>query len=109
MTFAIYRIAISEPCFSIFSLVDSIYAHLWDSAATLNLYGPGTSDTPFRGTADCNSSNMISSLAPGANDVMRFRVASFIPGNHAALNLNVCSGEGLSGSCQQKIISFSLP
>jgi hypothetical protein len=80
-----------------------------DTTTPSNMYGPGTSNTPFRGTTNCNDTTLVDSLAVGSTGYMRYKVQSAVSGHNAQATLELCSQNGNAGSCMEKIVTFIIP
>jgi hypothetical protein len=83
--------------------------HVIDTTAGTNMYGPSTSDKPFRGTADCDDTTLVESLGAGSTGYIRCHLSSNISGHNARATIELCSQNGNMGSCVEKIVTFILP
>ncbi len=72
-----------------------------------NLYGPSTSNTPFRDSPTSNT--LVNSVAPGATKYMRYKLTEAPVGTAVAATIKLYSGEGSSGQSLTRTIGFTLP
>ena len=71
------------------------------------LYGPGTSDSPFRdGPA---SDALVDSVAPGATKYMRYKLRAAPSGTAVAATIELYAGEGCTGQSLTRTLGFTLP
>lgn len=80
-----------------------------DLDASVTLYGPGTSNSPFRTNA--NSCALGDADAdPGQTYFIHASIgAAPTSGNDARFTLKLCSGNNLNGTCVEKSVVFEIP
>ena len=72
-----------------------------------NLYGPSTSDSPFRDSPTSNA--LVDSVAPGATKYMRYRLTQPRPARPSPPRFDLYSGEGCTGQSLTRTLGFTLP
>ncbi|MBI4731256.1 MAG: SH3 domain-containing protein [Chloroflexi bacterium] len=83
--------------------------HVVDLTASSNLYGPATSDTPFRANTNCDDTTLVDSISAGSTGYSRCKLSSAVPGHTARVTIELCSQNGNTGSCMEKIFAFIIP
>lgn len=79
-----------------------------DITASGTLYGPFTSNTPFRtNAASCAIGD--SDADPGLTYYIHATIAAPISGNDARFTLKLCSEDNLGGTCVEKSVVFEIP
>ena len=71
------------------------------------LYGPASSNSPFRDSPTSNA--LVDSVAPGATKYMRYRLREAPPGTAVAATIELYSGEDLGGQSLPRTTGFILP
>jgi hypothetical protein len=83
--------------------------HVVDLTASSNLYGPATSDTPFRANTNCDDTTLVDSIAAGSTGYSRCKLSSAVSGHTARVTIELCPQNGNTGSCVEKIFTFIIP
>lgn len=89
--------------------LESQSLHIRDTTASTNMYGPATSDKPFRATVNCDDTTLVESIAVGSTAYSRCFVSSAVPGHTAQATIKICSQNFITGSCVEKIVTFVIP
>ncbi len=83
--------------------------HVVDITASINMYGPATSNTPFRANTNCADTTLVDSIAAGSTGYSRCKLSSAVSGHTARVIIELCSQNGNNGSCVEKIFTFIIP
>lgn len=89
--------------------LESARMQIIDNTSHTNMYGPGTSDKPFRNTHDCGDWTLVESLSAGSTRYMQYKLVDAIPGHNYTASLELCSQNGNSGLCVSKPLHFTIP
>jgi hypothetical protein len=71
------------------------------------LYGPGTSNSPFRDSPTSNT--LVDSVAPGATKYLRYKLRDAPSGTAVAATIKLYSGEDKTGQSMTRTVGFTLP
>ncbi len=102
--FAIFRVTNTGTM-----TLHSAQASIVDTTASTMMYGPGTSDTPFRNTDHCDDWVLVSSVDPGNTLYMRYGLHNEVAGHNVQATIKLCSQDGLLGSCVTRVVNFVFP
>ncbi len=89
--------------------LQSAYTSIIDTTASVTMYGPASSDVPFRNTQNCDDFNVVDSLAPGTSIYMHYYLSHTVSGHNAQATIKLCSQDFQEGSCVTRVVNFVFP